>query len=487
MHNKRLFFSLNIDKQFSRQVQALEFLSAQQTAVSIHELATRIGCSIPTLRSDLQELNNNLPINIEIRSMGKDGYILIYPPGISIPALIMELAKETDVFRILDALFHNDSYTFDELVAELFVNPSTLRKILTHINQVITEFGVSLSKSPIRFIGSETNIRLFLYNFYYDFNDYFTVDCDFEKNYEAYKTIIDGTRNSLSFPLRFSYFRVTLWIMIIRRRIQSKCFVELDDSIRQRILNEADFVEFQYSFTHTFAEKFLIYKPPLDDIIWAYTIFLHCISYSEMEPLEQSEDVNELYVYQNSDPRHLESINNFLSLEFEPSVIDGPHLHKMRTFLLNLSMLTHLSTQFQRISALTRISLKESLNEYFMIWMRHLYSKESQRMFNIEYREDIAISLAMMHYSTLTHLKKHSIRVLFAFQGEPGYDDFLTQQTQFMIPQNIVPHFSFDEPISEEMISRTQAELVVTNYDSPEFNDLSCDIVRLSYVPSKGY
>lgn len=484
MHSKQLFMSLSINRQFCRQVQALQYLSKVRTTVSIVDLSKVIGCSVPTLRADIRAFNTSLPCHVQLESLGKDGYFLSYPEGVSIPAVIMDLARETDVYRIIDGIFNNKKTTFERLASDLYLSTYSLKRILRQINVGLEDFNISISFSPLDFVGSEKDIRYFLFSFYQEFNDFFAVDKDFELNALAYRELIEGSIDLIKPNIHISHFRATMWIMIIRNRIMYKHFVELDQTFRDRILKMYHYADFSNAFRNAFSNVFQITKLSDDEVMWAFVLILDCVSYSE-PTCSLSEQCNrEFILHRYVDLDLLERINLFLSSEFSPSLVEGDLLNKMRSYLINLDTLTLLSPQFQRTTEVVKVFAKEAIGEYYKIWMQHLYSKEGQNLFPLYFMEDIAVGLALMHFSLQSHLKHHNLKVLFAFQGESGYDDFLIQQTKFMIPQNIDSCYIIDEPITKVTLDHLNPNLIVSNYSLPNQEELSTRVVKLSHIPN---
>lgn len=474
---KRLFYALNNNKQFSRKVQVLYYLSSVHSSVSIIELAEHVECSIPTLRSDIRELNEELPPYMRVESLGKNGYFLSYPEGLSIPKITMELAKNTDVYKIIDGLFHNEIYTFDELTYNLFISPFTLKRTLSHINEELKQFNISLSTSTVEFKGGESDIRYFFYAFYSDFNDLTVTDPDYETNSPTYQLLLETASNYNGKKLHLNYFRTTLWFMILKQRLstQNTLTIKTPYSIESKSLD--NYQGFKTCVQQAFSDQFNLDDVSEDEIRWLYLIMLHCVSYSELN--------YETFVFHREvTDDFLKRVDNFLSLEFDASIMSSAYIENMRSFLINLRSLSQISPSFQKLSLATRIFTKESINKFYLTWMEHLKTKHAQDMFEITNTQDVASALAMLHFSLLSHLKQNEVKILFSFQGEPGYDDFLIQATYFMIPHSTKPQYIFNEPITFEKIKDNQIDLVVANYDIPNSEDIPCPVVRLSYIPN---
>ncbi|AMC93931.1 hypothetical protein AOC36_08010 [Erysipelothrix larvae] len=478
-----LFFALNNNKQLCRQIKTLTYMRSHDSPMSINELVQHVGCSIPTMRQDINNLNDELMGYLKIVSNDKDGYTLSLDT-MSMDAILVKMAKESDVFRIIDDIFHHEIHTFDELLADLYLSPTKLRKTLNHINTVLVSYNIALSTRYVDLIGCESDIRYFFFAFYSDFNDFFTIDSNFDRREYIYQVFHERAIQSIIPHFHLSNFRMTLWSIIIHNRIKHQRFVRVDDHLKEELQVFVSFEKFKEAFIDVYRNAFLIHNPPLDDIIWAYAMLLHSVSYSGPSHSIFSHYIKD-YTHLETIPLELsQRVESLLMHQFDEPTIHSTAIDPVRSYLINLSILTRISPQLQRVSKSFKLFAHETIDDLVILWMNHLETPEAKGLLPIVFKEDVACSLAMLHFSFISHQKDFDLCVLFAFHGEPGYDDFLMYLSQFMIPKNVTTAFLFDKPITHDILNLVNTDLVVTNYDLPDAHKMQCDVIQLSYIPS---
>ena len=482
---ERLFFLLQSEKQFDRQVRILTYLDMIQTSVSSTELARVVGCTTPTLRGDIKAINLNFPKELKIIAhTDSDGYKLASPKGISIFSYLMEIAQNTIVFQIIDNILHNRILSFQQAIDELYLSKSVLRKTINHMNTVLKSFNISISTINIDFIGDESDIRYFLYVFYADFRDYFVVNNKLDAQDETYGEILNTSKN-FNYPrIHLGYFRSTIWIMILAERLLHKHYVSLDMELIKEIQDRDSFKEHTKFFGAALSKVFGLASLPLEEHIWSYIVALHCISYTDPDRTLKDNDTTE-YVYRREESEEvIKQVDTFLELELCSTLMNQKQIEKIRSYLINLRLLSKLTPQFERVSFPLSNFMKESLNGFYNKWRLQLEQNDTKLLYPIQYKKDVAVTLSMLHFSMLDSLHIRDVNVLFSFQGESGYDEFLVQTTRLLVTENIHASYIFEKSITLNMIQELKADLVVCNYDPPGVQDSPVRIVRLSYIPS---
>ncbi|HFL0278908.1 TPA: helix-turn-helix domain-containing protein, partial [Listeria monocytogenes] len=149
---ENIFFALQTDNQFKRQLQLLAYFNKKNKSVSIQQLSRVLSCSPPTLRSTINDLNLILPDQFKIEYKKRKGVKIIHPNYQSIDFAILELAKRTLPFQIINTLFHHQNMSLSKLEEKLFISESVLRSVINQINTVLKNFQISISINKLRFV-----------------------------------------------------------------------------------------------------------------------------------------------------------------------------------------------------------------------------------------------------------------------------------------------------------------------------------------------
>lgn len=161
-----------INKKIKRLI--LLLLSTQEgLTFTSEELEKRLNVTKITLKRDLQELKELYPIQLTIEI--SELITIQVNEDYTILELVKPLLLEDPALIIFFKLISNESLNFFECCKELFISETTLKRYIIVINQYLTRYGIKLSYFPIRFIGSEINIRTFYVHLLESF-DYLKID-----------------------------------------------------------------------------------------------------------------------------------------------------------------------------------------------------------------------------------------------------------------------------------------------------------------------
>lgn len=476
MKMDRLFFNLQNDKHFYRQAHILLYLDTHKTVVRTINLVQEVGCSLPTLYTDIEILNSVLPEGVFIEHHQHYGYELKCTVDISIFSFIMEMGRKSIVFQLIDNLFHNQTYSFYETAEKLFVCESTLRKIIKHLNMVLRDFNIRISTSIVDFIGDETDIRNFLFAFYSDFRDCFSENDFSNEKTEPYVSPL----NIRSSELHLSYYRLTVWTMIIKERTAHKHHVLIKKSVKEEVIKRESFK----SFYNILYQEFENFGFTMDEIVWCYIVTLNCVSYSHQDLLfSQRNNKTPIYCYEEK-REIVEKINKFLSLVLPPEIVRSPKADKIRAYLINLRLLSQLSHLFEKPSMTISNYAKKSNEKIFKKYKRVLEKHGAELLFPIHYFDEIAGSLSLFHAPLVeSYKKKEDISIIIAFQGELGYDELIIRTAKSLVPDDARITYVFDDLVTTDMIKKTGASLVVCNYNLVNIESAICKTFHLSTYP----
>lgn len=472
---------LHPDKQFKRQVQMLKYLSRMSHPTTTADLLEELACTKPTLLADIRSLNTQLPNEVRIVKQSRDGVELIYPDGKSIDLYITKLAKQSLVFEIIDSIFHGQIFSFQEAMDNFYVTKSVLLRAIGHMNQMLKHSHISISTAQVDFVGDESDIRFFLFAFYSDFRDCFVTLDEQDVDAEAYFDILVSSRRE-NFPqLHFSQFRTTIWIMVVRNRLRFNHYVKVPQSLIEEVKQHAIFPVLTKTIYEFSLKTFGIHEISQDDAVWMFITSLHCISYST-----NSDTVDSTRPYRtrrDTSPEVIERVNQILLQAFPENIVQSDAVDSLRSFLINMRLLVTLTPRFSGVSFPLKNFMKNSYPKIYHTWLETLQT-QTTNFYPAECLDDMAISLTLLQTSMPQQHSMKQIRVLFSFQGEAGYDDFLVHRSKQMLRKTVNAYYAFERSVNKKLIEEVGADIVVCNYDLPLIKDAPCQILRFSYIPT---
>lgn len=479
----KLFYSLQRNKQFKRQVTILTYLSQKTTVVSNTELANELNVRPATIQSDIEELNNLFSPELMILTSFRKGYKLVLENTVSIENFLTFLAEETIPFKIMNLLLNSEIHPLSELAEKFHISESSLLREIVHINTVLAKYDIQLSKNTVDFVGDESDIRFFFYIFYSDFRDCFVVESE---------KLLFGDE-SLNFPhstefynfdtlnLQVSYYQSILWLSIFKKRVSNGYFVQIDEKLKKDISKTNSFLRFNAYINNYFDFLFKNVTLPLEEVIWAYIVNLNNIIYN---------DDRNIYICRRNDDYMLSDITSIhLFLEKTLSFFNLKDQHdnayyQIESFLINILLLSKLTSRFQMISPMSKQSVERHYFDIFHKWETFL--TQENHLFSFEYIEDIATTLTILTKSCMLKMEKKEIfHVLLSFYGEAGYQILLKQLCEKYLGPNVKTSFIVDRPISQDIIDQANISLVITNYSSHFLNTVSCPTMQFSYILKK--
>ncbi|EOA3811435.1 helix-turn-helix domain-containing protein [Enterococcus hirae] len=363
-------------------------------------------------------------------------------------------------------------HSFQTATEQFHLSHSVLRKTIRHINKELKFYRLTLSTKQLDLLGNEADIRYFLFEFYHGFRQTFTTNHSYQTINNTYEELQEATTQ-----IATNYFRINLWMNILKQRLLNKQMIHLEPSLCKEIKARTSFIQFKSVFKKYFKSRFGITQVAEEEIVWSYLIRLHCVSY-----YPANKTLNLCYP---EDIPTLEQYEPFLRPLQNSTTITNVDLLKLKGYLSNLRLLTKISSHFERITLELHTSVPMKVKKLFKEWQNYLKKYTHVLPFSVTHYQDIALTLSIIHYANLTSSstqKKQTI--LFSFQGEPGLEDYLTRFVCQLLPQNVVPLFVSNKFISHKMVLETEVALVVCNYD---FLDTTCPcpVLLLSYFPTK--
>lgn len=146
-----------------RQLQLVETLYYSQHPRSSEELSSIIQCTIPAFLNDIRAINNQSEYYKIVRENSL--YHLELKDNATIDILYSALIRNSIAFKLLEAIFYEESYTLLELSKKLFCSLSTVQASMKDLQETLGRWKMSIQRRPFRLTGDETAIRhlYFLY------------------------------------------------------------------------------------------------------------------------------------------------------------------------------------------------------------------------------------------------------------------------------------------------------------------------------------
>lgn len=195
-----------------RRLQIVKILFDKDDWVSLKELSNAINSSTRVLKYDFANFKETLEdFTIET---SHHGVRLVFLRNKGLKTLYKNILHQSTSFQLLETIFFNESYTAFELADALFLSPSTLYRLIAHINEVASEYGFQIETNPCRIVGSEKKIRHFFIKYFYE--KYTRLEWPYKtENSEALDNLLYFFIEYTQTPIDFAYYNLFKMITIV--------------------------------------------------------------------------------------------------------------------------------------------------------------------------------------------------------------------------------------------------------------------------------
>ena len=475
-----LFYKLMYDKQLKRSMSMLNILSRTEHAITIKDLEASLKVSKQTILSTIEFTRSLLADDICLEATQKSVQ-LFNNSQCPIEVVLTEIARQTIPNQVLEHTFYNRESNIRDVAESLFVSESTLRAIIAHMNKTLRIFKCSISFYDLKMCGAEANIRYFFYAYFSEFQELFYSLFQDKlqaclNTFEAFKRISLTQNGKL---LNYSSQQVVRWMVLARERLTIEQYVYADESLMTRIKCRPSYANFKNVYEDTVLHGLSSLQIPEDEIVWAYIVGFNTIIYHNNDSRYWCADEADSHICK----RELSAI---LTTAFDrlkiPKDCKDDFLAIHTAYLLNLSLLTDLSTCFQIGSAAVKNYVIQNLKQPYNIWIDWLLTLNDSRIFPVSDVYTIATQLAMISSQFIYTQKKKVERVLYSFEGESGFPAHLEGLARRLLPSGIESIFIYNEPITPQLVAQIQPDIVVSNYKIYEKLE-GCKVLRMSYIP----
>lgn len=367
----------------NRWYQILESLVAQHQ-VELDALRSDLSVSMHTLQKSIDQLNEILDGDIQIKQQGSQLTLEVYDYARLEDIMADSLRKESDFnspnkrssYLIRRLIQSSTPLLIDDLADEIGVSRTTINKDLRRVKKLAATYQISISGKPNRgleVIGTEFNLRLFYIHHVYDYFDSATLTDDtldfLESRYQDFK-IPRKTQDLLTKVIAITVACIRRKKLLTEPILYYMNELGRSDFMEQLVFEiemtyqislsqyEVDFLSFPFN---TQFISGLDYRPTLStNLLQIYQDLVKCVK----ETLQVNFDDEKLFVemhthlkflinrlifhVQTNDIFHGE-IKNKYPLAFEMARVAGDELSKVFGFQLELSEISYLALYFEMI------------------------------------------------------------------------------------------------------------------------------------------
>lgn len=199
-------------KSMERQLSLVELIrgSEEQT---VKELGTVFQVDTKTVLNDIKEINKIIyPLGV-VRSKELKYYLEI-PGNYSFDFCYISFLRASQEFQLLEMIIKNESYTQEDLIQELFISLSSLRRMIKNLNQNLVTEGFQIESKPYRIRGDEKKISNFFVHY---FKEKYTVTANFLSRFEKenLENIIDQLLLFSGIAINFNSRELATWITVV--------------------------------------------------------------------------------------------------------------------------------------------------------------------------------------------------------------------------------------------------------------------------------
>ncbi|WP_242321439.1 helix-turn-helix domain containing protein [Bacillus cereus group sp. BfR-BA-01354] len=168
-----------------RKISILKILIDANEIVSSYDIAKKLNYTNRTIINDISELKTQIPKNWYIESVASKGYRLKKPLIENVSIVIRGYLVNSALYKILLAIFEGKYYSLEKWSQLLFLNRTTLRKLLTSFKKILNIYNLDWDYKEVQLLGDELNIRYFYCIFFNSMQRYilnFQIHLGLEKN-----------------------------------------------------------------------------------------------------------------------------------------------------------------------------------------------------------------------------------------------------------------------------------------------------------------
>ena len=155
-----------------RKIHILKTLNESNRITPSEELANQLQCTTRTIKNDIAQLNQTLPISWRVLGIASRGYVLEKNPEDKISYVIAPYLKQSEIYRILQGIYDYKNYTWIKWSQILYIDKLTLKKMFIKFVKTLKHFELDFNFKTLQLVGEELNIRYFYIVLFYNIQKY---------------------------------------------------------------------------------------------------------------------------------------------------------------------------------------------------------------------------------------------------------------------------------------------------------------------------
>lgn len=469
------FLQLVAEKKVRRQIKVLQKIYDAKFPLTVDEIAEDLDISKRTLSRDIKDIEHSFPEQEVLELNTVYGYSISHSHYVD--DLIVRISEESPLLLIVNGVFQEEFKSIDEWADELFISTSTLHRYLTYLKNLLKEFKLELSLTPIGFIGEEANIRHFFFNFFYSMNDISTISHPTEADYQFHIKALAGYDEITKTSNYSHYRRAMYWTMVINIRIKQGHFVKINPELK-KIQKKMETYQVLTKVVEALSPILVIDSMPEDEMVYIDLLMLDIFVYSEDRVTSGFHSKAEK-----------DAVDDFLTKAFQVLGIDAIEASDLRVFISyfrNQILLSKLTPLFQKNVYEVNQFIKGGHTALFYKWVDLLQNDPIKQISNIEYIEDVAVNLTMFTHCMAYNkrFKERERHILFTFDGPNTYLNYLATLIEKFNIKNVRITLLTNYHVTNELVKERQVDVVICNYK--EDNEvLDCEVYKVERVPTE--
>jgi len=477
---EKLFYKVIYDKRLKRSMTILEILYKSKHEVTIKDLERMLGVSKSTVVTTLNFTKTIIPETMSL-SINENNVKLYNEDDQSIDIIIIEIAKNTRTFQVLEHAFLEKGLNIHQLADKLFSSESTIRSRIRHINQTLKDFGCSLSYYDVKFVGDEANIRYFAYTYFSEFQEFYqhVWEKELEYCYAIYRNMEKIYQKHNNRLMNFSHSQIIRWLTITKDRVKNDNFVQIDEQFKARISKRQSYQEIKKIYENEITNHLQKTNIPEDESIWAYVVSFNTVIYLP-------DDNRDLYYEEKDNEPYQENILEIIKTMadiLEINIEDRANFYAVhQAYFTNTALLTKISPMFQMGSSDINKYVTDNLGSLYDTWVVCLSELDEEAIFPVFNIHSLAAQLAMISGQFTYTKKPQAKKIVYSFEGEAGFTAYLETLAKTLLPSGVEGIFIHNESITNNLLNQIKPDIVVFNYSLPE-KIIDYKILRMSYIP----
>ncbi|MFV5894564.1 MULTISPECIES: capsule synthesis positive regulator AcpB [unclassified Bacillus cereus group] len=155
-----------MEKDIKRQIQILEIITSEKKWFTTVEISKILNCCNKTIMKDISFIKDFLPEDWHIKTKKGKGVRIYLPYNKHRNEITSLLFRESLTFRILQHLFEGETKTIVTLAERLYIQVPSILPALKRVENYLKNFGLKLSKKPLRLEGDEVQIMIMYFDLY---------------------------------------------------------------------------------------------------------------------------------------------------------------------------------------------------------------------------------------------------------------------------------------------------------------------------------